>query len=71
MERYERTKTIFVAIADYLEARGALMCGGTIFDAKLIVAAPSTKNRARKRDPEMRSWKKGNQRYFGLKPYRR
>jgi hypothetical protein len=28
---------------------------------------PSTKNKAQKRDPEMRSSKKGNQWYFGVK----
>jgi IS5 family transposase len=55
LERYELTKTIFVAIAEYLEARGTLMRGGTIIDATLIAASPSTKNKAHKRDPEMRS----------------
>jgi IS5 family transposase len=52
-----------------LEARGALLRGGTIIDAKLITASPSTKNKARKRDPEMRSSKKGNQWYFGVKAH--
>ena len=69
MERYELTKTIFVAIAEYLEARGTLMRGGTIIDATLIAASPSTKNKARKRDPDMRSSKKGNQWYFGMKAH--
>ena len=40
LERHELTKTIFVAIAEYLEARGALMRGGTIIDATLIAASP-------------------------------
>ena len=44
LDRHELTKTIFVAIAEYLEARGALMRGGTIIDATLIAASPSTKN---------------------------
>ena len=44
--------------------------GGTIVDATLIAASPSTKNEAQKRDPEMRSSKKGNQsRYFGMKAH--
>jgi hypothetical protein len=51
---------IFVAIAELLETRGALLRGGTIIDATLIAASPSTKNKAQKRDPEMRSSKKGN-----------
>ena len=63
------TKTIFVAIAEYLEARGTLMRGGTIIDATLIAASPSTKNKARKRAPDMRSLKKGNQWYFGMKAH--
>jgi IS5 family transposase len=61
LQRNELTKTIFVAIADYLEKRGALLRGGTIIDATLIAALPSTKNKAHKRDPTMRSSKKGNQ----------
>lgn len=38
-----------------------------IVDATLIAAPPSTKNRERKRDPEMTSTKKGNNYYFGMK----
>ena len=34
-----------------------------------IAASPSTKNEAQKRDPEMRSSKKGNQGYFGMKAH--
>lgn len=51
-------------MAEHLEARGALLRGGTIVDATLIAASPSTKNEAGRRDPEMRSSKKGNQWYF-------
>ena len=38
-------------------------------DATLIAAPPSTKNKERKRDPEMSSTKKGNQWYFGMKAH--
>ena len=69
LERHELTKAVFVAIAEFLEARGALLRGGTIIDATLIAASPSTKNKAHKRDPEMRSSKKGNQWYFGMKAH--
>ena len=55
--------------SELLEARGALLRGGTIVDATLIAASPSTKNEAQKRDPEMRSSKKGNQWYFGMKAH--
>jgi IS5 family transposase len=37
--------------------------------ATLIAASPSTKNAAGQRDPEMRSSKKGNQWYFGMKAH--
>jgi transposase, IS5 family len=69
LEAQALTKTVFEAVADHLEARGALLRGGTIVDATLIAASPSTKNQAGKRDPEMRSSKKGNQWYFGMKAH--
>lgn len=36
LEAHELTKTVFEAVADHLEARGALLRGGTIVDATLI-----------------------------------
>ena len=69
LECYELTKAVFAAVVEHLEARGAVLRGGTIVDATLIAASPSTKNRAGKRDPEMRSSKKGNQWYFGMKTH--
>ncbi len=51
LEAHELTKTVFEAVAEHLEARGALLRGGTIVDATLIAASPSTKNEAGKRDP--------------------
>ena len=57
------------AVADHLEARSALLRGGTIVDATLIAASPSTKNSAGQRDPEMRSSKKGKQWYLGMKAH--
>ena len=69
LETHGLTKAVFEAVADHLEARGALLRGGTIVDATLIAASPSTKNAAGQRDPEMRSSKKGNQWYFGMKAH--
>ena len=69
LERHDLPKAVFTAIAEHLEARGALLRGGTIMDATLIAASPSTKNKDGKRDPEMRSSKKGNQWYFGMKAH--
>ena len=42
---------------------------GTIVDATLIAAPPSTKNKAGKRDPAMHQSKKGNQWHFGMKAH--
>lgn len=67
LERHALTKAIFETVRDHLEAKGELLRGGTIVDATLIAASPSTKNKERKRDPEMSSSKKGNQWYFGMK----
>ena len=69
LERHELTKAIFAAVAEHLAAKGELIRGGTIVDATLIAASPSTKNREQKRDPEMSSSKKGNQWYFGMKAH--
>src|SRR3954468_2901918 len=65
LEAHALTKTVFEAVAEHLEARGTLLREGTIVDATLIAASPSTKNAAGRRDPEMRSSKKGNQ-WHGL-----
>ena len=40
---------------------------GTIVDATIVLAAPSIKNKAKQRDPEMKQPRKGDQWYFGMK----
>ncbi|UZR29831.1 IS5 family transposase [Methylococcus mesophilus] len=67
LERHELTAKLMNAINDVLEARGLLLKGGTMVDATIIHAAPSTKNKAKTRDPEMHQTKKGNQWFFGMK----
>jgi IS5 family transposase len=62
-------EALFDAVSIYLQDRSLLMRGGTIMDATLIAAAPSTKNEASKRDPQMSQSKKGNQWYFGMKAH--
>src|SRR5512139_326038 len=69
LEAHGITKAVFEAVADHLEACGALLRGGTIVDATLLAASSSTKNATGQRDPEMRSSKKGNQWYFGMKAH--
>ena len=42
---------------------------GTIVDATIIAAPPSTKNRSKRRAPEMHQTKNGNQWHFGMKAH--
>ena len=67
LERHGLTSAMMNVINETLEARGLLLKGGTMVDATIIHAAPSTKNREKQRDPEMHQTKKGNQWYFGMK----
>ena len=60
---------LFEAVSSYLQEQSLLMRGGTIMDATLIAASPSTKNKTNKRDPDMSQTKKGNQWYFGMKAH--
>jgi IS5 family transposase len=46
-----------------------LLREGTLVDATLIAAPPSTKNAKKQRDPEMHQTKKGNQWHFGMKAH--
>ena len=58
---------LFTEINEHLAAQGLRLREGTIVDATIIEAPPSTKNRTGQRDPEMRQVKKGNQYHFGMK----
>jgi IS5 family transposase len=69
LETNDLCKGLFNAINADLAARGLLLREGTLVDATLLAAPPSTKNKARKRDPEMHQTRKGNQWYFGLKAH--
>jgi transposase, IS5 family len=69
LETHDLCKGLFTAINADLTARGLLLRAGTLVDATLIAAPPSTKNKAKQRDPEMHQTKKGNQWYFGMKAH--
>jgi len=69
LERHQLADAFLAEINAELSARGLLLKKGTVVDATLIAAPPSTKNKERKRDPEMSSTKKGNQWYFGMKAH--
>jgi len=60
---------LFEQVGAYLRDQGLKVNTGTIVDATIISAPSSTKNRDRKRDPEMHQTKKGNQWYFGMKAH--
>jgi len=69
LERHDLTRALFDEVGRMLEARGLLMRQGTIVDATIIAASPSTKNKTKARDPEMHQTKKGNQWHFGMKAH--
>jgi IS5 family transposase len=67
LEEHQIGAALFATIGELLQANGMKLSGGTIVDATLIAAPPSTKNAAGERDPEMHQSKKGNQWHFGMK----
>lgn len=69
LERHQLADAFLAEINAELSARGLLLKKGTVVDATLIAAPPSTKNKERKRDPEMSSTKKANQWHFGMKAH--
>src|SRR5919112_286954 len=69
LEQHELTRVLFDEVGAMLEERGLLMRQGTIVDATIIAAPPSTKNKSKSRDPEMHQTRKGNQWHFGMKAH--
>lgn len=69
LEAQQLAGSLFQEVVSLLTERGLILREGTIVDATLIAAPSSTKNAARKRDPEMTSSKKGNQWHFGMKAH--
>lgn len=69
LETHGLTRKIFEVINAQLAERGLIMREGTIVDANFVAAPPSTKNKAKGRDPEMHQAKKGNNWHFGMKAH--
>ena len=69
LETNDLTQRMFAAINATLAKKGLLMRSGTIVDATIINAPPSTKNREGKRDGDMHQTRKGSQWYFGMKAH--
>src|SRR3989338_2169785 len=69
LEKHRLPERFFSVVNDMLEKKGLLIREGSIVDATIIAAPPSTKNREQRRDPEMSQTKKGNQWHFGMKAH--
>lgn len=69
LERHGLADQLFATVGTHLKRHGFKLSQGTIVDATIIAAAPSTKNKAKARDPEMHQTKKGNQWFFGMKAH--
>ncbi|EJN6721699.1 TPA: IS5 family transposase [Pseudomonas aeruginosa] len=69
LEKHQLAQPLFDVITTYLGEHGMKLSEGTIVDATIIHAAPSTKNKDHKRDPDMHQTRKGNQWYFGMKAH--
>ena len=69
LETHALAPKVLAAINTHLTDQGLLLRQGTIVDATIIHAAPSTKNNAKARDPQMHQTRKGNQWYFGMKAH--
>ena len=70
LERHRLTEQIFALVRGLLESKRLLLKSGTIVDATIIDAPPSTKNQAHGRDPEMKQGKKNlREWHFGMKAH--
>ena len=59
LEKHDLTRVIFDQINAYLQERDLMLREGTVVDAKLIAAPPSTKNWEKACDPEMHQTEEG------------
>jgi transposase, IS5 family len=69
LERYGLTERIFAEVHGLLEEKRLLLKSGTIVDATIIAAPPSTKNAEKARDPEMHQTRKCKEWHFGMKAH--
>lgn len=69
LEKHQLHTIIFDSILLKLEEDWVYMKRWTAVDATIIQAPSSTKNKSKKRDPEMRSTKKGANYYFWMKQH--
>ena len=67
LEQHQLGEKIVAAVREQLREQGLMPGEGTVVDATIIHAPPSTRNRKREREPDMPSSRKGNQWFFGMK----
>ena len=67
LEKHKLGEALFAKVGEVLQANGMKVGTGTIVDATIIGAPSSTKNKEKKRDPEMHQTKKNKQWFFGMK----
>lgn len=66
---HDLTRRLFDEIGISLCERGLMMKEGTLVDATIIEAPPSTKNAEKQRDPGVHQTRKGNEWHFGMKAH--
>ena len=69
LEKHRLPERFFRKTVGILEEKGLILKKGTIVDATIVHASGSTKNKTKKRDPEMSSTKKNNNYHFGMKEH--
>jgi len=67
IEKHKLSVKLFEEINSYLIDKGIKVSQGSMIDATIVQAPSSTKNKEKKRDPEMHSTRKNNQYHFGMK----
>jgi IS5 family transposase len=69
LEEHNLQKRFFSIVEELLREKGLLLATGTIVDATILTAPSSTKNKEKKRDPEMSSSQKNGKWFFGMKAH--
>ena len=67
LEENNLMEVIFNEVNQELYKKGFLLKEGSIVDATIITCSSSTKNKKKKRDPEMKSTRKNGSFFFGMK----
>lgn len=67
LEAHDLATELFAQVDAHLQTKGLQVSQGTMVDATLVAASPSTKNKQKQRDPEMHSTRKNRQWHFGMK----